>query len=162
MSKSVTKEKPQAPAGTEAQGKSVKTPYDVDNKLWEAVCPCPVTPGGCYDSDEFSTSEWGLTVAFTDYNDLKLRSADSQMRLLIDGDFNENASNRILACLSFFRWNGKEYEPASLIADHDDLKYVVLGNIIEIHTEPLIHLDNVEELTERLEAHKLAKKEVNK
>jgi hypothetical protein len=74
------------------------------------------------------------------------------MRLLIDGDFNENASNRILACLSFFKWNGQEYIPCSLIGDHDDLRHVVLGNITEIEAEPLI--TTVEELTEKLEAEK--------
>ena len=160
MKESVKNEKARIAGETETQASTSVNSLEINNKLWEAVCPCPVTPGGCYDSDSFKAGGYGLTVMFTDHNDFKLRSKPSEMRLLIDGDFNENASNRILACLSFFKWNGQEYIPCSLIGDHDDLRHVVLGNITEIEAEPLI--TTVEELTERLEAHKLAEKGVIK
>jgi hypothetical protein len=131
MSKSVINEKPLAPADTEAKGKAVKTPLQ-DNRLWTQVCPCPATPDGAYISEKVEIYNGDLSVRFTDYNDAGEHPgrADS-IQLLIDLNFNENATNRILSVISFYKWNGSEYAPVSLIGERPDLRHVVLGNIIE-------------------------------
>lgn len=135
MNKSVDKEKPQSPAVTEDQGgKSVKG----DDKYNPDICPLPATPSGCYLSTEIESyrKDHYLSVNFIDYNEQGKRPDRADVRLLIDLNFNENATNRILACLSFFKWTGQQYVPVSLIEDHDDLRYIVLGNIDEFEVKP--------------------------
>ena len=132
MKKSVTKEKPQAPAGTEAQGDKAINTLEVDHRLWVQVCPRPATPDGAYISEKVEIYNGDLSVRFTDYNDAgeEPGRADS-IQLFIDLNFNENATNRILSVISFYKWNGSEYVPVSLLGERPDLRHVVLGNIIE-------------------------------
>jgi hypothetical protein len=46
MKESVKNEKARIAGETETQASTSVNPVEVNNKLWEAVCPCPVTPGG--------------------------------------------------------------------------------------------------------------------
>src|SRR3990167_2547010 len=103
MKKSVTKEKPQAPAGTEAQGDKAINTLEVDHRLWVQVCPRPATPDGAYISEKVEIYNGDLSVRFTDYNDAgeEPGRADS-IQLFIDLNFNENATNRILSVISFY------------------------------------------------------------
>ena len=136
MRKSVTNEKPLAPAGTEAKGDKAVKPVDVEDNLFKTVCPAPATPEGSYRTTEIKAGGSSLSVHFRDWNDKGLRSEPSGMRFSINTDFDDNVSNKILACLTFFKWNGKEYAPCSLIEDHSDLAYIVLGNITEFESDP--------------------------
>lgn len=127
-------EKPQTPGVTEVQG---QVKVNASNKYIPDLTPLPVTPSGCYLSTgiEWNKDKFQLSVEFTDFNDQGKRPESGDIRLLINTNFNENASNRILACLSFFKWNGQEYIPVSLIEGQDDLKFVVLGNITEFQVK---------------------------
>jgi hypothetical protein len=127
------KEKPQTSGGTEARGgKSVKS----HEKSITDICPLPAKPDSCNITDSLKYDEYGLSVEFTDYNSQGLRPERSNIRLSIDMNFQENATNRILACISFFKWNGQEYIPCSLIGDHNDMQHIALGNISEFEITP--------------------------
>ena len=152
MSKSVNNEKPLAPADTEAKGDKAKQTSEFpkrDDTWEEKICPFPLTPYHCPTVDEIDTSGRSfdskhmtyLGLTFDDLNDLGLRpNPSSECRLLIDKGWLENASNRVLAAICFFKWTGKEYEQISLYEDHEDMKYLILGHIVEFeaHTRTTV------------------------
>ena len=159
------------------EGKRPRTPSDLEiqdqrdliryDEYISDICPLPTTPYGCPIITELKSPEGGgLHIEFTDWNSKRERYLDSEdendtadVRLLINTGFNENATNRTLACLCFFQWDGQNYNQVSLSKEgHDDLKYVVIGNIIEAHVD----LRGQEEwsLSERIELGLQEEKEV--
>ena len=151
MSKSGKKEKAQAPAGTEAQAKetttqekSKDTEFPKRKKTWEEkICAMPLTPFHCPTIEDMETSGYSkdnkvqvfLNLDFTDYNDLGLRPDTSECRLSINTGWLDNTSNRVLAALCFFKWNGTDYERISLHENDEDLQYIALGHVAEFWAE---------------------------
>lgn len=156
--------KPRTPTDIEIQGQ--RPNYSDDGKYISDLVPMPSTPYGCprVSECERRAPEPGkagsnLRIEFTDWNDEGLRykdgpyeKTDAKVSLFVDPDFLDNSTNRTLACLCFFQWDGSNYNQISLSKEgHDDLKYVAIGNISQIDIE-LTNGQQVRSLGEKVES----------
>lgn len=125
-----SKEKAQATEDTTAQAHSVNTKQEYDN-LEAEVCPLPKTPdNGPFANCPKVEGNGLVSLWFGEH-----KPGGIEATLFIDTGNVDNATNRLLACLCFFRWSGKEFTPVPLIEGRESLRYIVLGNIEEAHIE---------------------------
>jgi hypothetical protein len=127
---------PQDPAGTESQGvdiddAAIKTFEDMMEN--DTVYQYPSYPyGAIHHVESIEIRDSFLWIECTDFNEHGLRPYQASMKVVTDLSTSDNSTNRMLACLAFFKWDGKEYHPCPLVPGQDDMRFIIIGTLDEL------------------------------